>query len=269
MTAILEAFDEDDRGPSHLRARARAPTCRSPRSRASCPRSCGSDTSSATASVIHLGLRLFELGQLAEQPRELRAAALPVMADLRNRTGETVYLAIRDGREMVCIAIMRGRGRRDARPSRIGGRVPVHATALGKAVLAYSDAGRGRRRRSLRASRPWTPQTIIDPERLLRQLADIRRDRPRGGGAESSSTGICRRREPRLLAVGRAGRGDLGVGTRGRLRLGPLRAVRSGPLRRAHATTRARGASRRPDARLSGVSRGAGDPSSSPRPCRR
>ena len=34
---------------------------------------------------IRLGLRLFELGQLAEQPREVRIAALPVMADC-NRT---------------------------------------------------------------------------------------------------------------------------------------------------------------------------------------
>ncbi len=98
---------------------------------------------------IHLGLRLFELGQLAEQPRELRVAALPVMADLRNKTGENVHLAIRDRREMVCIAVMRGRSA--APPTvRIGGRLPIHATALGKAVLAYSRPFRRRRGRLFR-----------------------------------------------------------------------------------------------------------------------
>ena len=84
------------------------------------------------------------------------------MADLRNTTGETVYLAIRDGREMVCIAVMRGRS---AAPPivRIGGRLPIHATALGKAVLAHATPCRRRRGRRCRDSTAWTPRTIIDP----------------------------------------------------------------------------------------------------------
>ena len=114
--------------------------------------------------VIHLGLRLFELGQLAEQPRELRAAALPVMADLRNTTGETVSLAIRDGHEMVCIAVMRGHA--SAAPDR-------HASAGGSRLMPPRSARRCSRSpiaadvdavvsSGLAA---WTPQTIIDPER--------------------------------------------------------------------------------------------------------
>ena len=107
MTAIFEAFDEDDLGLriSELAARADLPKSTVSRLVSTLVRQRYLERD---GQVIHLGLRLFELGQLAEEPRELRAAALPVIADLRNATGETVSLAIPDGHEMVCIAIMRG-----------------------------------------------------------------------------------------------------------------------------------------------------------------
>lgn len=172
MTSILEAFDDDDGGLgiSELALRADLPKSTVSRLVATLVRQRYLERDGKR---IHLGIRLFELGQLAEQPRELRIAALPVMAGLRNTTGQNVHLGIRDGGEMVCIAVMRGRA--TAPPTaRIGGRLPLHATALGKAILAYSapsdiDA--------VIASglAAWTPQTITDPERLKRQLSDIRR----------------------------------------------------------------------------------------------
>jgi len=171
MTAILEAFDEDDHGLrlSELAARADLPKSTVSRLVATLVRERYLERD---GKVIHLGLRVFELGQLADQPRELRAAALPVMADLRNRTGETVYLAIRDGREMVCIALVRGHA--SATPtSRIGGRIPTHATALGKAALAFSDDADVDAVTSSKLT-PWTSHTIIDPERLMRELSEIR-----------------------------------------------------------------------------------------------
>ena len=172
MTAILEAFDEDDHGLrlSELAARADLPKSTVSRLVSTLVRERYLEREGR---VIHLGLRLFELGQLADQPRELRAAALPIMADLRNRTGETVTLAIRYGSAMMCIALMRGHA--SARPtSRIGGRIPAHATALGKAVLAFSDAGDLDAVASSELT-SWTLHTITDPERLIRELSDIRR----------------------------------------------------------------------------------------------
>lgn len=175
MTAILEAFDEDDRGLGicELALRADLPKSTVSRLVATLVRQRYLERD---GKHIHLGIRLFELGQLAEQPRELRIAALPVMADLRNRTGEHVHLAMRDGSEMVCIAVMRGRS---AAPMtvRTGGRLPMHATALGKAALAHSSAAvvDGIIAAGLEA---WTPRTIVDPDPLRRQLADIRRGDP-------------------------------------------------------------------------------------------
>lgn len=174
MTAIFEAFDQDDRGLriSELAARAALPKSTVSRLVSTLVRQ---GYLERDGPVIHLGLRLFELGQLAEEPRELRALALPAIADLRNGTGETAYLAIRDAHEMVCIAIMRGHPATPPAP-RIGGRVPVHATALGKAILAYSEAAEVDviLAHGLAAR---TPRTIVEPESLLRQLSDIRRDR--------------------------------------------------------------------------------------------
>ena len=88
-------------------------------------------------SSLCLGLGLFELGQLAATPKELRRRAIGIMADLRNATGHTVHLAVLDGVEVVYIEILQGRGT-PALPSRVGGRMPVYATAVGKAMLAFS-----------------------------------------------------------------------------------------------------------------------------------
>lgn len=171
MTSILEAFDQDDRGLgiSELAQRAVLPKSTVSRLVATLVRQ---GYLEREGKQIHLGLRLFELGQLAEQPRELRLAGLPVMADLRNKTGENVHLAIRDRREMVCIAVMRGR---PAGPPtvRIGGRLPIHATALGKAVLAHSPPSDVAEVVSS-GLEAWTSHTISDPAVLRRQLDDIR-----------------------------------------------------------------------------------------------
>jgi IclR family transcriptional regulator, acetate operon repressor len=172
MTSILEAFDQDDMGMgiSELALRSGLPKSTVSRLVATLVRQRYLERDGKR---IHLGLRLFELGQLAKQPRELRAAALPVMADLRSTTGENVHLGIRDRREMVCIAVMRGRSA--APPTvRIGGRLPIHATALGKAVLAHSPPSDVDEVVSS-GLEAWTSQTISDPAVLSRQLADIRR----------------------------------------------------------------------------------------------
>jgi IclR family acetate operon transcriptional repressor len=171
VTRILEAFDQDDRGLgiSELALRAGIPKSTVSRLVSTLVRQ---HYLERDGRCVHLGLRVFELGQLAEQPRELRAAALPVMVDLRARTGESVHLAIRDGREMLCIAVMRGRS--SARPLvRTGGRLPIHATALGKAVLAHASQAEVDALASP-GLEPWTSSTITDPDVLRAQLAATR-----------------------------------------------------------------------------------------------
>lgn len=126
----------------------------------------------ASGSVV-LGLRLFELGQRAARPRSIRDAALPTMEDLREATGQTIHLAVLDGVDVVYVEILRSRDR-PVLPSRVGGRLPAHATGVGKAILAFSPRETvttilGHGLASL------SPRTITMPGMLQAELGQIRR----------------------------------------------------------------------------------------------
>ncbi|MGW0664999.1 IclR family transcriptional regulator [Streptodolium elevatio] len=111
---------------------------------------------------------LFELGMRASVERGLLELAMPFLQDLYERTHEIVHLGVREGTEVVYIAKIGGH--RQARsPSRLGGRMPMHCTAIGKALLAY--AGDGLRREVLAGPLPRrTPHTVVAPGKLRRQL---------------------------------------------------------------------------------------------------
>ena len=83
------------------------------------------------------GSQLFELGMLASVERTLLEVATPFLEDLYERTHETVHLGVREGHEVVYVAKIAGH-RQAASPSRVGGRMPLHATAVGKALLAHA-----------------------------------------------------------------------------------------------------------------------------------
>ncbi|GGE84922.1 IclR family transcriptional regulator [Mycetocola zhadangensis] len=90
-----------------------------------------------TQDGVVIGLRLFDLGARASGPRQLSLAAMPVLVELFNATGEHLNVAVQDGHHMVSVISVQGRLRPS--PSRAGARVPSATTALGKAVLAFSD----------------------------------------------------------------------------------------------------------------------------------
>jgi len=90
-----------------------------------------------TEGGVTIGLRLFELGARASTPRRLSVAALPVLAELFNATGEHLNVAVQEGHDMLSVISVRGRLR--PAPSRAGVRVPSVTTALGKAVLAFTE----------------------------------------------------------------------------------------------------------------------------------
>ncbi|HTU31936.1 MAG TPA: IclR family transcriptional regulator [Solirubrobacteraceae bacterium] len=120
-----------------------------------------------------LGTRMFELGQLVAREQRLRERALAHMQDLYAATGETVQLAVADGDEVLYVEIIGGH-RRVKSPSRRGGRMPLHCTALGKALLAFSSDG-GRRYLDSRPALPArTPHTITDLAALRAELHSVR-----------------------------------------------------------------------------------------------
>ncbi|GAA4038404.1 IclR family transcriptional regulator [Nonomuraea soli] len=128
-----------------------------------------------SGSGYRLGLRLFELGQRVSRPRALRDAAYPCMEELAFTTKETVHCAIRDGHEVLYVEKIGGY-RLVSRPSRTGGRLPLHCTATGKVLLAF--AGREVIDDVLgEPLRRFTNHTITSPRRLRSELEQIRSTR--------------------------------------------------------------------------------------------
>jgi DNA-binding IclR family transcriptional regulator len=80
---------------------------------------------------------VFELGMRASVERSLLEIALPFLEDLYERTHETVHLGVREEYEVLYIAKVGGHQQARS-PSRIGGRMPLHATAIGKVLLAHA-----------------------------------------------------------------------------------------------------------------------------------
>ena len=114
---------------------------------------------------------LFELGMRAGAERGLLELAMPFLQDLYERSHEVVHLGVLDGQEVVYVAKIGGH--RQARsPSRTGGRMPLHCTAIGKALLAYGDAELRRSVLESPLSR-WTPRTVVAPGLLAGQLAAV------------------------------------------------------------------------------------------------
>lgn len=120
-----------------------------------------------------IGMRLWELGALAPRGATLRLLAQPFMQDLYTATGENVHLAVLDGREALYVDTVSGRSAVPVR-SRRGGRLPLHATGVGKVLLAHAGeplfdevCAAGLRRH--------TRHTVVHPDRLRHELAEIRR----------------------------------------------------------------------------------------------
>ncbi|OLT07781.1 hypothetical protein BJF90_13905 [Pseudonocardia sp. CNS-004] len=121
---------------------------------------------------VRLGVRMFELGHLVPTQRSLRELAVPYAHNLNEVTGLTSNIAVRDGQDIVYVEKVSSRNLLVPH-SRAGGRLPLHCTALGKAILANSDpvfiesvlAGE---------LRPRSPRSITDPGALRHELATVR-----------------------------------------------------------------------------------------------
>lgn len=118
-----------------------------------------------------IGRRIWDLGALAAVSRGLREAAAPFMQDLAATTGENVHVAVLDGTNALYIDRIAGV---KAVPvvSKPAARLPLHATGVGKVLLAYADPDVVRE--CLGALTRITRFTVVEPKRLLRQLADVR-----------------------------------------------------------------------------------------------
>lgn len=83
-----------------------------------------------------MGTRIWEFGALAEVSLNLREPSLPYLLELYEATGENVHLAVLSGLEALYVTRLLG-PRSVPTMSRMGGRLPLHTTGVGKVLLAY------------------------------------------------------------------------------------------------------------------------------------
>lgn len=186
IASVLDAFrdDRDALTLSELARRAGLPKTTTHRLTGELVR-CG--LLERAGGELRLGLKLFELGQLVPQQRSLRDAARPVMADLREATRHSVNLGILEGADVVYVDILAGPDS-PRLPTRVGGRWPAHATAIGKAILAFSDAAVVQGVLDAGLARV-SERTITSPE-LLRQELDRVRESGLAYDSEESRPGL-------------------------------------------------------------------------------
>ena len=121
--------------------------------------------------AYEIGARGWHLGLLAPQTA-LREAALPHLQDLVTVTGHTVHMAVLDGPAALVLERLAGSRTLPTRHTP-GTRLPLHCTAVGKALLAHAPAAV--RAAALAGLTRHTAYTVTDPRSLERQLDHIRR----------------------------------------------------------------------------------------------
>lgn len=124
----------------------------------------------------HLGFKLIELGNSLLSQLDIRSQAKPFLNDLSKRIKETVHLVILDKYEALYIDKVESNVKQGGLQmvSRVGFRVPVHCSSVGKVLLAHlsenvldgiiKEKGLSKR----------TKNTITNPESLKAHLKMVR-----------------------------------------------------------------------------------------------
>lgn len=118
-----------------------------------------------------LSAKVVSLAFRARTQRDLRRAALPPMRALRDATSESVHLVVREAREAVLVAAVAGPSSGGATLPR-GTRLPLHASANGKAILARLSDGEVEAYVAGGLYR-LTSRTVVDPVALRRELSQV------------------------------------------------------------------------------------------------
>ncbi|MGL4241695.1 MAG: SMP-30/gluconolactonase/LRE family protein [Beijerinckiaceae bacterium] len=123
--------------------------------------------------TYRLGHRLFELAHRVWETFDLRGAAAPLLDRLALEARETVALGTYDNDQIVYIE-QRSHGGPFGFRIEVGRRAPLHCTAVGKALLAFSPPHEQRAMLHRAPQERFTANTLTDPELLLADLALIR-----------------------------------------------------------------------------------------------
>ncbi|WP_169809340.1 IclR family transcriptional regulator [Actinomadura chibensis] len=119
------------------------------------------------------GLKAISLARAALSSRELPEMARPYLQRLRESTGETVNMALLSGAEVVYVARLLNDDLLALRLF-VGSRLPVHATSLGRAILAFLPREEVEQILGGRELEAVTQYTITDFGKLAQELDRVR-----------------------------------------------------------------------------------------------
>ena len=178
-----------------------------------------------------LGIGIAVLGQRAIENSGYQLAR-PILAALSERSGESASLAVRRGSEVVVIdRVMGPAPLRFDHPT--GAELAAYASAMGKALLAFSSATIDAEVDRIPSLERFTEHTITDPEALTVELAETAA-RGYAVNTEERYPGVSAVAAPVLSTSGRA---HAAIGLQGpSVRLTPERLEELAPLVRDAAT---------------------------------
>ena len=122
-----------------------------------------------------LGARILYLSNACLRQVDLPARAAPFIERINERTGETVHLAVLQGDAMMKVAKRESRHPVRVDTGTLGKTDAAHATATGKAMLAWLPEDDMRRVLSHGLTR-FTPKTIVEWPSLIEALRHVRRN---------------------------------------------------------------------------------------------
>lgn len=120
-----------------------------------------------------VGVETFSTGAAFARARDVVEIARPSLESLRDRTGETANLFFSDLNEVVCMVQIESAHQMRALFT-VGGRLPMHATAAGKVMLAFMRDDMAARLVRGSGLPQLTERTIASPDAMLAELKVIK-----------------------------------------------------------------------------------------------
>lgn len=121
---------------------------------------------------FYLGLEFVNTAKHVRRRSDVFEAAIPMVEELATETGEGVSLVAEDHGVAIVLFSRRGGGR--SHPTAQGKKLPMHASAPGKAILAHLSDERVQEILDHTGLPQRTENTITDRETLMEELETIR-----------------------------------------------------------------------------------------------
>jgi IclR family pca regulon transcriptional regulator len=123
-----------------------------------------------SAKTFQLTPKVMQLGGWVFASMGIRDRLMPHMKLIRNEMDVTTHCAVLEGNQIIAVERIRSSDVVNIDLS-AGSRLPIHATSLGKAIVAFMDPTEQKQIAGILEFKPLTPHTITDAPSFLEELA--------------------------------------------------------------------------------------------------